>query len=185
MSDKVGEQLSAWIDGELSAEELELFYKRIGEDGELRRRWQSYHQIGDAISGHGTSIQDDQLADRIASVLVDEPAPTMQRRNSLTSRFIKPLAGFAVAASVATVAVLALQFNAQVSIDGDSELVAEKPAEPVEYRRLAGLEEYGPRPNLQRELDRYLVVHSEQLSGRSIQGMSPIRRIAVERAMVE
>jgi len=180
MSDRYGEMLSAWVDGELGSGEVDALLLQLKRDPELRQRWNSYHLIGDAISGHPVSIHGDMLSQRVAEALVDEPTTLAPQRRSVVSRLVKPLAGLAVAASVTAIAVLSLQLNYQNGIGSGNQLVAQAvpaPA-PVEYRRLAANVDAS---KLKRELNRYLVEHSDTLSGSRVQGMSPIRRIAAER----
>ena len=49
MSDRLNEQLSALLDGELSAGEAELLLRRLDRDAELRGTLSRYTLIGDAL----------------------------------------------------------------------------------------------------------------------------------------
>jgi len=45
MNDKVNEQISAWVDGELPERELDLLLVRVAGDRSLGQRWARYHLI--------------------------------------------------------------------------------------------------------------------------------------------
>lgn len=105
MQDKIAEQLSAYLDGELSADEQRFLARRLAADEQAREQLGRYHQISAVIRGD-YNAQSDQLAARVSSALADEPehelldAPTTstpKRWNWL----VQPVAGIAIAASVA------------------------------------------------------------------------------------
>jgi sigma-E factor negative regulatory protein RseA len=105
MTDTVKEQLSALLDGELPDGETELLLKRLERDAELRRAMSRYSLIGAALRTEGTVPAARQVAARVSAAVAREPALVARRRVDF-ERLSRPLAGFAVAASVAALAVM-------------------------------------------------------------------------------
>jgi sigma-E factor negative regulatory protein RseA len=113
MSDSVKEQLSACLDGELADQELDLLLKRVGRDADLGPSIGRYALIGEALRGQvqapsATFVPN--LMAKIESEPALDAAPSRRSTRSSKSfdRFLRPLAGVAIAASVA-VAVLSIQ----------------------------------------------------------------------------
>ena len=114
MTDTVKEQLSACLDSQLGQEELDLVLKRVAKDQELRRTLGRYALMGEALRGSGAARASTGFADRVSAAVAAE-AGTAQRSAQIAPsvlRWLRPAAGFAVAAGVATVAVLSLQPSA-------------------------------------------------------------------------
>ena len=71
---KIREHISALIDGELSATDLELAFAALeGADG--KQAWNTYHRIGDVLRGQATPELSEGFAARLAARLAAEPAP--------------------------------------------------------------------------------------------------------------
>ena len=110
MNDAIKMQISAFVDGELPQNEAELLLRRLCQDGELRQQAAEYMCVGRIMRGERTIAGMAQLRQRIAAELdnqdvqLDAPAEP-----AAPTRFVRPLAGFAIAASVALVALLGLQ----------------------------------------------------------------------------
>ena len=103
-------QVSEFVDGELPENESELLLRRLSQDAELRQLVSQYLEIGRLVRGEPALPQIAELRARIAAELGNEPATTVEEQpKSEGNRFLKPLAGFAVAASVALVAIFSLQ----------------------------------------------------------------------------
>ncbi len=49
--DPVTEELSAWMDGELGRKNARGLPLQLERDTELRREWDCYHLVGDALHG--------------------------------------------------------------------------------------------------------------------------------------
>jgi sigma-E factor negative regulatory protein RseA len=130
MSDTVNEQLSACLDGELPEAELDLLLKRVAKDQELGHTLGRYALTGEALRGAGAVRASTSFADRVAAAIAAEESITPQKKsriNPSVMRWLRPAAGFAVAAGVATVAVLSLQ----PSITPEPAIVAQVPAAAV------------------------------------------------------
>ena len=111
MSEQIREQVSAFLDGELPGTETELLLKRLTRDGELRESFGRYALIGEALRGAGSHVLTRGFASRVNIAIDGEPAqPAGQQARS--QRWWRPIAGVAVAAGVATVAIVALQQRA-------------------------------------------------------------------------
>ena len=112
MNDAIRMQISAFVDGELPDNEADLLLRRMGQDAELRRRVAEYLAIGRIMRGESSVAGIERLSDRIAEEIggrrVDDAAIAAAEPSG---RAIRPLAGIAVAASVALVAIFGLQFT--------------------------------------------------------------------------
>jgi negative regulator of sigma E activity len=107
MTDPIHEQLSAFLDGELSAAESELLLKRVERDPDLKVRLERYVLAGEAL--RATAVQTRPSRDfsvRIAASIARESAPGRARH---VAQWLKPVAGGAIAAGVAAVALVSFQ----------------------------------------------------------------------------
>src|SRR5262245_64714478 len=110
MSDSVKEQLSACLDGQLADGELDLLLKRVEREPELRQALGRYALITEAMRPGNPTRASGAFADGVMAALDAEPASAKRYALSpRTIRWLRPAAGFAVAAGVAAVAVLVLQ----------------------------------------------------------------------------
>jgi sigma-E factor negative regulatory protein RseA len=117
MSEQIREQVSAFLDGELPGSETELLLKRLMRDAVLRESFGRYALIGEALRGAGHGAQRSPLSRGftagINAAIDGEAAPAAPLPMHVRApRWWRPVAGAAVAASVAAVAVVALQQRA-------------------------------------------------------------------------
>lgn len=109
MNEELDSQLSAMFDDELPAAECELLARRLSRDEQLKARWGRYAVIGTAIRAERVLLEP-RLARRVNQALRTEPqliaAPPRQARPASALGWWQPLASLAVAASVATLAIL-------------------------------------------------------------------------------
>jgi sigma-E factor negative regulatory protein RseA len=114
MSDQIREQVSAFLDGELPDSETELLLKRLTRDPDLRESFGRYALIGESMRGSGrTPSVSRGFAARLNRAIDGEPATAVpQPRKAASARWWRPVAGAAVAAGVAAVAIVALQERA-------------------------------------------------------------------------
>jgi len=116
MNEELDSQLSAMFDDELPPAECELLARRLSRDEYLKARWGRYAIVGAVIRAERGVRLNAPLAGRVNAVLLAEPAlaahtaprDRLQRR----LRWWQPLAGGAVAASVAAVSILWLRTQA-------------------------------------------------------------------------
>jgi len=107
--DPSGEQLSSLVDGEFDeAIDVEQRLDHLLKDREASHRWERYHLIGDALKRNLPPVIDRQLASRVMAEL--EKEPTVLAPSRRYASLGKQITGLAVAASVATIAVLGVQF---------------------------------------------------------------------------
>ena len=109
MNIPINERISALVDGESGEFETRRLTAELLSNESHKARWSHYHLIGDAMRDElPTRVEPNFSASVMA--LINEDMPGYD--NSLVrkqSRWLKPAAGFAIAASVAAVSVLAMQ----------------------------------------------------------------------------
>ncbi|MDA8364908.1 MAG: sigma-E factor negative regulatory protein [Gammaproteobacteria bacterium] len=105
------QKISELLDEELPESDCRHVLQGMAEDRELRGTWERYHLIRAAMRGELSVIVHPGIADRIGTILATENIVPMQRRpyRIATPRLAKFAAGLAIAASVATVAIVSLQ----------------------------------------------------------------------------
>lgn len=103
MNQDIREQLSALIDNELDRDRTRFLLKRAEHDTELVAVWQRWHFFGEAMRGTALPLRKD-FARQIAARLDEEAVGTIASPRA--SGALRWGGGFAVAASVALVALL-------------------------------------------------------------------------------
>ncbi len=177
MTERIKEQLSAFLDGELPEPESALLLKRLERDDDLRGALSRYSLIGAVLRSDGDVPAARQVAARVSAVIAREPSGRMILVSSGSAALMRPLAGLAVAAGVAALALLLMPaLNAK---DGDAPepvlaQVADTPVEPVaagevaadspsrSYTTPAAADGPGSLPAAQ--FANYLVAHSSYAS---------------------
>ena len=169
MADKTAEQLSALIDGEGEVREWELALRRLGNDAELKNRWERYHLIGEALKNNLPDTLDPGFADRIRQAIDTEGQPVTAPRTGIKAAMVswyKPITGFALAASVATLALLGLNLtDSGIAPSPGPGPIADAGVKPESQVRPADID-------LDSRLGAYLVNH-ELASRGSIHGVAP------------
>lgn len=112
MNDAIRMQLSAFVDGELPQNEAELLLRRMSQDAELRQDVAEYLAMGRFVRGEAGLAGADRLHQRVAAQ-IDDPEQHNVFEDVVSptgrSRALRPIAGIAIAAAVAVVAVFSLQ----------------------------------------------------------------------------
>ncbi len=181
MKDEIREQLSALADDELSAAERPLLLGRMQRDPSLRACLGRYQLIGEVMRGGDVEAATLWVADRVQRALADD-AP-IRVHGAGGGRWWRPLAGLAVAASVALVAVLSVTSLRTETGAGQPQLAATQPLNPTVASvaqvndvpaddRWARLD-----PHIDKRLSGYLVNHNEYAASRGVQGVMPYVRI--------
>ena len=106
MSTESREHLSCLMDGEISRDTGRFLVRRLGADQELCATWARYHLVRDCLRNPGAGFASADLSSRVRQAIEREAQPAARRRG--VPRWLKPMAGAAVAASVALLAVLAV-----------------------------------------------------------------------------
>jgi negative regulator of sigma E activity len=116
MNDAIRMQISAFVDGELPDNEADLLLRRMGQDAELRHKVAEYLAIGRALRGETSVPGVDRIHERVSAEIDDKPLDEVpDTKESSSGGAIRPLAGAAVAAAVALLAIFGLQQT--VSVD--------------------------------------------------------------------
>ena len=172
MSEQKYEQLSSIIDNESDLNEKLIH--NIDTDEEMRARWKRYHLIRDALTNHLPEEGVSDISAKVAAALKDEPTVLAPVRNSFSQKIMKQAAGLAVAASVATVAVMSMQ-TAQVANNDNTTSVAriEQPRIDASAIAQAGLRNQA----IQSKLSGYMLKHNEYSVTARMQGVMPYMRI--------
>ena len=105
MTEQISDQISAFIDDELSAEESALLVRRFERDPNARTQALRYTMIGAALRGELLEPHSSLLRRRIAAAL-DGVVPAADRRAPhWSARYARPLLGVGIAAAVAVAAI--------------------------------------------------------------------------------
>lgn len=105
MSKETLEHLSSLMDGELTRDTGLFLTRRLCTDSELGKTWERYHLIRDCLRQPGAGTAVVALSARFRTAL---DAEGNADSGTVTRPWLKPLAGMAVAASVALMAVVAV-----------------------------------------------------------------------------
>jgi sigma-E factor negative regulatory protein RseA len=177
------EQISALKDDELDSG-TSLVLNALQENHEFRQAWNNYHLIGEALRGNLPEHVDIKLAERVSRIVNNEPA-IIARQKTLPAVF-KPVIGFAIAASVATIAILGVRQVSTGPTATPNEIIASNPPETVKYPVATvstspdkGYEvhEFKKPVGAESRLNRYLVNYNEYRTNAGVQGMLPYVRI--------
>ena len=122
MSDKSKEQISNLMDGELEINASKFLLKRMAADKTLSKTWNSYHLIKSCLQ---KEAQEPLIVD-VASNVINQLANNSQVVNNASvpeiahvNRWLKPLIGVGIAASVAFMSVFMLQSQQGNGLDID------------------------------------------------------------------
>jgi sigma-E factor negative regulatory protein RseA len=177
------ETLSTIVDGELGSVDSQTL-ATIASDENSRSTWARYHLIGDVMRDNLTGVASPIFSEQLRAAVEREPtvlAPQRTKRQWLT-----PVAGFAVAASVATLAVIGIKQIEPSSPDAADE-VAIVAAAPNHNVAALPVQSVAQSPDVvdavpathdtQRRLNGYLVKFNEQRSSLGVPGVNPYVRI--------
>lgn len=159
------EAISALVDGEANDIERQQALRALGDDPALRGQWERYHLMGAALRRELDVVVRPDLADRIRTQLGAEPAG----RAGSGARLFKLGVGMAIAAGVATVAILNLPPVLSPGIT-----VATSPA-PGAKTVVAEVKPLPPEK--QQALNPYLVQHGEFTPAAGMNGISSYVRL--------
>lgn len=158
MNDAIKMQISAYVDGELPQNEAELLLRRLCQDRVLRQQAAEYLTMGRLLRGERSVAGMETLRERIAASLDDKPAQEeLVIAASAAPRYIRPLAGAAIAATVAVAALIGLQQFSEAP-EVDPAVSGETVAETVEDSAYTVPDQYDDR------LRDYYLRHSESSS---------------------
>jgi len=188
MNEQKREQLSALVDDELTQEASSVI-ENLLEDNAAKQTWTRYHLIGDSLRGHLPGHIGD-ISGNVSQAIASEPtvlAPAKKSTSRTSSDLMKPVMGFAIAASVAAVAIFNVQqarqtpetgqpviaqssiATGQPSLATSPQLVNQQSAQAQVYQVI----------NADPRLNRYLVNYNEYRANTGVSGMPPhVRMVA-------
>jgi negative regulator of sigma E activity len=162
MTESIQDQISAFIDGELAADETEFLLRRLSHDRDARRQLKSYLAIGAAVRGDLIGDRAVDLSDSLRTAMdgnvAEEDAAIPARA---WWRIAKPIAGVAIAASVALAALFLVRGPEVPGVP-----VAQVDAPPVEATAyvVPTVQEQNVIVRPQLRLTNYLVSHGQYTS---------------------
>ena len=109
MTTPIEERISALIDGEAGAFEARRLTRELTSNEALKAKWSRYHLIGDALRGELPERIPNDFSRQVLARIHDEMPGYDSSTEPSGSRWLKPLAGVAIAASVAAISVLMLK----------------------------------------------------------------------------
>jgi sigma-E factor negative regulatory protein RseA len=170
------EKLSALIDGEFQSSDLQAHLGLLRTDTELRRAWDAYHLIGDALRGHVSA----DFTDRVLTRLHDEPTVLAPRRETTA---VKRMAWYAMSTAAGIAAVTMVVLTASSGRRAEPRLAA-GPAGGISGSVTAAAAD--PRPVVTgAEVENYLLAHQPYSHTSAMQGIAPYARtVAHERGIV-
>jgi sigma-E factor negative regulatory protein RseA len=196
MTDQINDQISAFIDNELSADESALLVRRFERDPEARARAMRYTLIGASLRGELLEPHPSVLRQRVAAALSGTTPSAPRARERWTDRAVRPLLGVGIAATVAVVAIGALRSVNETSVSPGGVLPVA--ATPLQTREAVVAPSYVvPQDTDQSRtvapirLTNYLMHHGEFASGLTRTSVNsnvvgaPIEPVAAETAVTK
>jgi negative regulator of sigma E activity len=119
MSREIEDQISAFADDELSAEECEFLVRRLERDPVKREKMLRYAVIGASIRGDLLDPDPDILRNRLRQTLDGVslvPAPVSEMPG-VGARLLRPALGTGIAAAAAVLGLLAIYRPAEVNVE--------------------------------------------------------------------
>ena len=184
MSELKKEQLSAFLDGENTEDD---FIKVLNQDEELLNSWGRYQLISACMKGQCPDYLDTKLAAKVSSDIANEPTVLAPGKQSIPVA-LKPLAGLAIAASVATIAIFGIQQHraSEISNLSGQPLAAANAINPQVQRQIQTVStrnnnvQSAPQ-RVDSRLNNYVVNHNEYRTQAGVQGMLPYARVVTHR----
>jgi sigma-E factor negative regulatory protein RseA len=149
----------------------------------MKATWSRYHLIGDCLRDNVPEKISNQISTNVSHILRNEPTILAP----VTKRFsIKPLAGFAIAASVAMLAVLSIQSGNEIDSSSSAApvIAATTVAQPETFNfsepqvlPAAVKESDTPESIANQRLNNYLMNHNEYRSNVGVNGILPYARM--------
>jgi sigma-E factor negative regulatory protein RseA len=159
------ENLSAWMDGELSGQQARPLLTQLKRDAEMRSNWDCYHLIGDALRG----VQGPDLCARICARLDAEPTVLAPQRRSTAEK----LRWYALSAAASVAAVAFVGWMALPGMQQDSLQIAAVSAPEIKQVAVPAGEGAAD----------YLLAHQRYSPSNAMQGVAPyVRTVADERS---
>lgn len=125
------EHLSELMDGEIGGETGRFVLRRLEASTELQGAWARYHLIRDCMRYQDRGFAGDELSHRVRRAIAGTGNAAEQGATvAVGPRWLRPAAGFAVAAAVAAMAVVAVAPNLSGTPGGATHEVASDESQP-------------------------------------------------------
>lgn len=178
------EQISSLVDDKKS--DQGIIDALVHNEG-LRRTWERYHLIRDALQGHLPERVDCTIANRVKARVMNEPALTVvdARRGGLAQKLFKPVSGLAIAASLAAAVVIGLQQGQEPTTVAPNLVAGGEAPGRVTFTANGPAWQtgnWGPDHQAQLRLDHYLVNYNEHRANSGMHGLFPYVRIVAYEA---
>jgi len=176
MSKETREHISCLVDGEISRETSRFLVRRLGADEDLRATWTRYHLVRDCLRHQDGGMAREDLCARVSRALENDEAPEHHARQ-FSRAWLKPVAGLAVAASVALMAIVAVDSGGPGPRQPTVGLAGNSPAEqftspqsltPAPYSSQASLN--GESNRKDRKMNSYVLRHYQATGASSGKG---------------
>jgi len=165
------EAIAALLDNELPANQIDNLSQAINRDQTLKQQLARHQMISSGVKGEHINPGALNLVDAVSERLKDEPVVLAPNRWRHTHRWIQPLAGTALAASVAAlgVAFAPQLLKQEVILPNQGIQVVAQPVtvSPVQTAQEQKWKTLQPKPR--KQLAPYLKDHSEY----AVQGVMP------------
>ena len=162
MNDQIKEKLSAFMDGEADDQRV---IDSLRQHDEARSTWATYHLIRDVMTQHYVPGSH-ALAGRVAAALQNEPTILAPKRWFKPKQLMRHASGVAIAATIASVAILVVHQSPETPQDIPNFAVGPITQQPVRLTAAA-----------ENKLSGYIVSHNEYSASSRIKGMLPYTRI--------
>jgi len=145
------ERLSALVDNETDTFETRRLIDELMKSGEDRAQWSRFHLIGDSLRGGMAQVAPADFLARVQEGIAADGPLDVSERSGQRLRWLKPVAGVGVAATVAMVSLLGLQMVTGGDDDAPTVTVEVAPAsEPAETEMVTA-----PDPRFARYLENH------------------------------
>jgi sigma-E factor negative regulatory protein RseA len=156
------EHLSALMDGEMTRETGLFLARRLGSDAEYRDAWARYHLIRDCIQRPGSNPVASRFCEELTARLEGEGSA--RRRGA--PRWLRPVSGAAIAASVALVAIMVTGPGPSTDVPAG----AEAPARFTSPNVISAAPASEPVSYSSQRLNSYLLRHNQVAGAAARQG---------------
>jgi sigma-E factor negative regulatory protein RseA len=193
MSDEINEKVSVFLDGELGSSQLASLTDQVHKNPEIRRKLNRYVLISESMKGNTGLSNAESIADRVSQALEDEPtilSPVSHAKPASSSGWKTYFAGGAIAATVATLALLNFDAINQKQGSAESFPVTVQVQQPVNRPLMNGFAQpastqwsisrrHTPESDVERELNQFLIEHSEYTHQSGMPGLVPYATFVV------
>ncbi len=174
MNELMRDRISALIDEELAPSEHAAVVDQLCASEHLRSTWSRYHLIGDALRRELPDDRAFSIASRVREQLQEEPTVLVPRSPMRRMpRWVKPMAGTAIAASVAAAAILLVPAVPNLPDAATTAEIAGTDELPTTVRHADadGTRWDLGKPALESKLNTYLVNHRNYAPVANLNGM--------------